>query len=131
MNTKSKVALTMTALTAGTIALAAPAQADVKTRGTCSAGSTWEADIERDFNVYGMDFEVKTQTANEPWRLVVTQNGKRVLTNTRSTFQEIDDRYADVDWEVVRPDRKGVSDRFTLTATNTVTGEVCKTTLRG
>lgn len=120
-----------TGLSAGAIGMAAPAMADVETRGTCTAGSMWEADIERDFNVYGMDFEVKTQKANESWRLVVTHNGKRVLTNTRATTQDMDDRYADVDWEVIRPDRKGVSDRFTFTATNTVTGEVCKTTLRG
>lgn len=117
-------------LAAGVIG-ASPALADVETRGTCSAGSQWEADLEREFNVYAMDFEVKTQKADESWRLTVTQNGKRVYANTRSTFQEFDDRYADVDWEVVRPDRKGITDRFTLTATNTVTGEVCKTTLRG
>lgn len=117
-------------LAAGVIG-ASPALADVETRGTCSAGSQWEADLEREFNVYAMDFEVKTQKADESWRLTVTQNGKRVYSNARSTFQEFDDRYADVDWEVVRPDRKGVTDRFTLTATNTVTGEVCKTTLRG
>lgn len=117
-------------LTAGVIG-ASPALADVETRGKCSVSSQWEVDLERKFNVYAMDFEVKTQKADESWRLVVTQNGKRVYSNARSTFQEFDDRYADVDWEVVRPDRKGVTDRFTLTATNTVTGEVCKTTLRG
>ena len=117
-------------LAAGVIG-ASPALADVETRGTCSAGSQWEADLEREFNVYAMDFEVKTQKADESWRLTVTQNGKRVYSNIRSTVQEFDDRYADVDWEVVRPDRKGITDRFTLTATNTVTGEVCKTTLRG
>lgn len=117
-------------LAAGVIG-ASPALADVETRGTCSAGSQWEADLEREFNVYAMDFEVKTQKADESWRLTVTQNGKRVYSNTRSTFQEFNDRYADVDWEAVRPDRKGITDRFALTATNTVTGEVCKTTLRG
>lgn len=122
-----------TVLAVGTVGIvaAAPASADVETRGNCSTGSQWEADIEREFNVYGIDFEVKTQKADENWRLTVTQNGKRVYTNTRATIMEMDDRYADVDWEVLRPDRKGVSDRFTLTATNAVTGEVCKTTLRG
>lgn len=122
-----------TLIAAGAIAVvgAAPASADVETRGNCTMGSQWEADIEREFNVYGMDFEVKTQKADENWRLTVTQNGKRVYSNTRATFMELDDRYADVDWEVLRPDRKGVADRFTLTATNAVTGEVCKTTLRG
>lgn len=127
----SGVAGTLLAASAIAVVGAAPASADVETRGTCTMGSQWEADIEREFNVYGMDFEVKTQKADESWRLTVTQNGKRVYTNTRATFMEIDDRYADVDWEILRPDRKGVTDRFRLTATNSVTGEVCQTTLRG
>lgn len=110
---------------------ATPALADVETRGSCSAGSQWEADIERDFNVYGIDFEVTSTRADESWRLTVSQNGKRVYSNARTTFQDLDDRFADVDWEVLRPDRKGVADRFALAATNTVTGEVCRTTLRG
>ena len=119
-----------TLLAAGVIG-ASPTLADVETRGKCSAGSQWEADLEREFNVYAMNFEVKTQKADESWRLTLTHNGKRVHSNTRSTLQDFDDRYADVDWEIIRPDRKGVTDRFTLAAKNTVTGEVCKTTLRG
>lgn len=119
------------ALVAVGVVGASPALADVETRGTCSAGSQWEADLEREFNVYALDFEVTTQKANESWRLTVTQNGKRVYSNARTTFQEMDDRYADVDWEVIRPDRKGVADRFVVTARNAVTGETCKTTLRG
>lgn len=117
--------------TAAVVGLAGPAFADVETRGTCSASSGWEADIEREFRVYGIDFEVKTQNANERWRLTVKQNGKQVYSNTRVTTLDFNDRYADVDWEVVRPDRAGVSDRFVLTAKNLTTGETCTTTLRG
>lgn len=117
--------------TAAVVGLAGAASADVETRGTCSASSGWEADIEREFRVYGIDFEVKTQNANERWRLTVQQNGKQVYSNTRVTTLDFNDRYADVDWEVVRPDRAGVSDRFVLTAKNLATGETCTTTLRG
>lgn len=126
------IALAATTLaTAGVVGFAGPAAADVETRGTCSAASGWEADIERDFGVYGIDFEVKTSKENERWRLTVQQNGKKVYANTRATTVDFDDRYADVDWEVVRPDRAGVSDRFVLKATNLATGETCTTTLRG
>lgn len=127
----STASVTVLAIGAVGVVVASPASADVETRGNCTMESQWEADIEREFNVYGIDFEVKTQKADENWRLTLTQNGKRVYTNTRATFMELDDRYADVDWEIIRPDRKGVTDRFTVTATNAVTGEVCKTTLRG
>lgn len=121
----------MTLTTVAVVGFAGPAAADIETRGTCSASSGWEADIEREFGVYGMDFEVKTQKENERWRLTVQQNGKKVYSNTRATTVDFNDRYADVDWEIVRPDRAGVSDRFVLTAKNLTTGETCTTTLRG
>ena len=126
------IALAATTLTtAGVVGLAGPAAADVETRGTCSASSGWEADIERKYGVYGIDFEVKTQKENERWRLTVQQNGKKVYSNTRVTTVDFSDRYADVDWEIVRPDRAQVSDRFVLTAKNLTSGETCTTTLRG
>lgn len=126
------MALTAATITTGvSVGFAVPAAADVETRGTCSAGSGWEADIERDYGVYGIDFEVKTQVAGERWRLTLQQNGRSVYSNTRATVQDFDDRYADVDWEIVRPDRAGTADTFVLTARNTSTGETCRTTLRG
>lgn len=114
-----------------TMSFASPANADVETRGTCSASSTWEADLERGFGAYGFDFEVKTAESGQQWRLSVAQNGKRVYANTRTATADVDDRYADVDWELVRPDRPNISDRFELVARNLVTGETCRTTLRG
>lgn len=122
---------TATALSAAAlVGAASPASAVTETRGTCSAGSTWEADLERDLGVYGIDFEVTTGAGGQRWRLTVEQNGTRVHGSTRTTRAD-DDRYADVDWEVLRPDRAGVRDRFALTAVNAVTGERCATTLRG
>lgn len=125
-------ALAAATITTGvSVGLAIPAAADVETRGTCSAGSGWEADMERDYGVYGIDFEVKTQVEGERWRLVLQQNGRSVYSDTRTTVQDFNDRYADVDWEIVRPDRAGTTDRFVLTARNMSTGETCRTTLRG
>lgn len=126
------ITLASTTLAAtGAVGLAGSASADTETRGTCSASSGWEADIEREYTVYAIDFEVKTRQAGERWQLTVQQNGKKVFTNTRATTVDFDDRYADIDWEIVRPDRAGVSDRFVLTARNLTTGEQCRTTLRG
>lgn len=125
-------ALAAATITTGvSVGLAIPAAADVETRGTCSAGSGWEADMERDYGVYGIDFEVKTQVEGERWRLVLQQNGRSVYSDTRTTVQDFNDRDADVDWEIVRPDRAGTTDRFVLTARNMSTGETCRTTLRG
>lgn len=126
------IAVATTALaTASLVGFAGTASADVETRGTCSADSGWEADIEREYKVYGIDFEVQTRQAGERWQLTLQQNGKKVYSNTRATTMGFDDRYADVDWEIVRPDRAGVSDRFVLVAKNLTTGEACRTTLRG
>ena len=124
------VAVTALAST-GVVGVAAPALADIETRGTCSSGSAWEADIEREYQVYGIDFEVETEQADENWRLTVQHNGKTVYANTRMATMGFNDRYADVDWDLVRPDRRGVSDRFVLTAKNLTTGEVCRATVRG
>ena len=125
-------ALAAATITAGvSVCLAVPAAADVEPRGMCSAASAWEADIERDFGVYDIDFEVKTQVVGERWRLVLQQNGRSVYSDTRATVQDVDGRYADVDWEIVRPDRAGTSERFILSARNISTGETCRTALRG
>ena len=126
------IALAATTLTtAAIVGFAGPASADVETRGTCSASSAWEADIELDFGAYGIDFEVKTKKAGERWRLTMKQNGKKVYSKARATTMDLDDRYADVDWEIVRPNRAGVADVFVLSAKNLTTGETCRTTLRG
>ena len=61
------IALATTTMTAGVvIGVAGPASADVETRGTCTAGSAWEADIEREYGVYGIDFEVETSATMAP-----------------------------------------------------------------
>lgn len=120
----------VTAIGALLIAGAAPAMADVERRGMCSATSTWEADADREFDFFELDFEVNTPTADENWRLVVRQNGKTIYTDTRPTTRDFDDRLADVDWSLTARDKSGSRDRFEFTARNQATSETCKATIR-
>lgn len=114
-------------LASGALVLGAvPANADVERRGTCSAGSSWDVDIERERGVFDIDVEVQSQTSGENWQLVVTQNGKRVFSSTLPSRQDSDDRYADVDWIFTAKNTPRVRDRFRLVATNQTTGEVCR-----
>lgn len=112
------------------IAGAAPAMADVERRGMCTATSTWEADADREFEYFELDFEVNTATADENWRLVVRQNGKTIYTDTRPATRDFDDRLADVDWSLTARDTSASRERFDFTARNQVTNETCKATLR-
>lgn len=112
------------------IAGAAPAMADVERRGMCTATSTWEADADREFEYFELDFEVNTATADENWRLVVRQNGKTIYTDTRPATRDFDDRLADVDWSLTARDTSASRERFEFTARNQVTNETCKATLR-
>lgn len=121
-------------LAATTIAiplLATPAAAvEVERRGTCSAGSLWNASVEREFGVYDLDFEIDTRDADSTWNLKVLHNQKQASTRTAKAVLEWDDNYAEVDWSLLRPNRKG-TDTFTFRATNATTGETCSTTIKG
>jgi hypothetical protein len=102
---------------------------EIDRTGNCSAGSLWQADLELEFNVYDLGFEIDTKNADENWAFTLRHNGKRVLSETRPSQKEFDDSYAEVEWDVVRPDRKG-ADTFVFRAINQVTGEVCRATLK-
>lgn len=123
-------AASVLALTAS-VFLAAPAQAmDIEKQGNCTMGSVFQAEIEREFNVWDLSFEVNTRTADQTWRLIVNQNGKRVSNIRAQAIQDWDDSYSEVEWDLIRPDRAG-TDRFFMSAKNLTTGEICKVTLRG
>ncbi len=97
--------------------------------GKCSAGSIWQADLELDYKVFDLGFEIDTKNADENWNFTLRHNGKRVVSENRTTVKDFDDSYAEVEWDLIRPDRKG-SDTFTFRAVNQTSGEVCKATLK-
>lgn len=122
------------AIVGGTAALgitgAAPALADVERRATCSVDSFLEVDADYEYGFIELDVEVETPTAGQDWRLVVRKDGKRVYSNTRTARKDYDDRYADVDWEVVERNKRGTRERFVITATNQETQEQCRLSTR-
>jgi hypothetical protein len=97
--------------------------------GNCSASSRWNADLELEYKVFDLSFEVDTPAADQDWMFTLRQNGKKIYTQTSKSQKDFDDSYAEVEWDVIRPDRKR-SDTFNFRAVNEVTGEVCKATLK-
>ena len=111
--------------------LATPAQAvEIEKQGNCSMGSIFSAEIEKEFNVWDLSFDVDTKDLTSNWRLIVNQNGNRVLNSRAEAVKDFDDSYAEVEWSLIRPDRAG-TDRFFMSAKNLTSGEICKVVLRG
>lgn len=119
-------------LIAGALSLAVlpvSAQAvEIERMGTCSAGSMWNAELELEYRVFDLSFDVDTRNSGEMWTLTLKQNGKRVATQTLEAMKDFDDSYAELDWDLIRPDRKG-KDTFVFRAVNKTSGEVCRATL--
>lgn len=97
--------------------------------GKCSAGSIWQADLELEYKVFDLGFEIDTKNADEKWNFTLRQNGKRVFNESRTSIKDFDDSYAEVEWDLIRPDRKG-SESFSFRAVNQSSGEVCKATIK-
>jgi hypothetical protein len=121
---------TVIASVVASMSFAIPAAAiEVEQMGNCSASSRWSADMELEYKVFDLSFDVDTQVADQDWTFTLKQNGKKAFTQTLKSMKDFDDSYAEVEWDVIRPDRKG-SDTFNFRAVNKVTGEVCKATLK-
>jgi hypothetical protein len=121
---------TVIASVVASMSFAIPAAAiEVEQMGNCSASSRWSADMELEYRVFDLSFDVDTQVADQDWTFTLKQNGKKAFTQTLKSMKDFDDSYAEVEWDVIRPDRKG-SDTFNFRAVNKVTGEVCKATLK-
>ena len=122
--------LTALMASASLILASTPATAiETEKTGKCSAGSIWQADLELEYKVFDLGVEIDTKNADENWNFTLLHNGKRVVSENRTTVKDFDDSYAEVEWELIRPDRKG-SDTFTFRAVNQTSGEVCKATLK-
>jgi len=125
-----KIVIAATFMAGSLVLSAIPAKAvEVEKTGNCSAGSLWQADLELEYQVFDLGFEIDTRNGNENWNFTLRHNGKRVLSDSRTSVKEFDDSYAEVEWDVIRPDRKG-NDTFTFRAVNQVSGEVCRATLK-
>lgn len=122
------VGLVSTGFLVSSITIPATAREIVRT-GNCSAGSIYEADMELEYRVWDLSLDVETRVANQNWTFTLKQNGKSVYSSTRSAVSDFDDNYAEVEWDVIRPDRSS-RDRFQFVAKNQSTGEVCRVTLR-
>ena len=122
--------LTALMASASLILASTPATAiETEKTGKCSAGSIWQADLELEYKVFDLGFEIDTKNADENWNFTLRHNGKLVVGENRTTVKDFDDSYAEVEWDLIRPDRKG-SDTFTFRAVNQTSGEVCKATLK-
>lgn len=107
-----------------------PAQAvEVEKMVNCSSGSMAVAELELEYRVFDLSFDIDTRNAGERWRFTLNQNGKRVASLNLESMKDYDDSYAEVEWDLVRPDRGG-RDTFKFRAVNQSTGEVCKATIR-
>jgi hypothetical protein len=102
---------------------ARPTEVERETQGTCSAGARWDLNLEREFGVIDIGFEVDGATPGERWTVTIKRNGSQVLKVTRPADAE-----GEVDVDHIVRDRAG-SDRFTVRATS-ADGQVCRGSLR-
>ncbi len=100
-----------------------PAEVERETTGTCSASARWDLNLEREFGVIDIGFEIDGATPGERWNVVVKRNGSQVLKVSRPADTE-----GEVDVDHIVRDRSG-SDRFTVRAMST-DGQLCRATLR-
>lgn len=109
--------------------LAAPASAapalevERETMGTCSAGARWDLNLEREYGVIDIDFEIDAATPGEKWTVSIARNGSKVL-----RVSQVADPEGEIDVSHIVRDRAG-SDRFSVTATS-ASGQSCRGSLR-
>lgn len=119
--------LTAGTLVAGTtLAFAAPSQAreiERESAGTCSAGARWELNLEREFGVIDIDFDIEGANPGEQWTIRFTKNGNGA--GTRRVVAEPD---GDVDASHIVRAARGTN-RIGVKATS-ASGQTCSTTLR-
>lgn len=125
------IVITGATTVAMTVGLATPALADVEKRGTCTAASTWEVDVDRDGRVIDLSMDIDTTTPGERWVLKVTRNGTQIYSKSRVSERDPDEVRADAWWDFVPPSRGSGPEKFTFTARNTVTNERCTASVQG
>jgi len=102
---------------------ARPAEIERETMGTCSAGARWDLNLEREYGVIDIDFEIDAATPGEKWTVTINRNGSKVL----NVSQEADPE-GEIDVNHMVRDRAG-SERISVTA-NSASGQACRGSLR-
>lgn len=102
---------------------ARPAEVERETMGSCSAGARWDLNLEREFGVIDIDFEIDAATPGEKWTVSITRNGSKVL-----RVSQVADREGEIDVNHIVRDRAG-SDRIAVSATS-ASGQTCRGSLR-
>jgi hypothetical protein len=114
-------------LAAGTVfaapASAAPLEIERESSGMCSSGARWDFNLERDFGVVDIDFEIDGATAGQRWTVRMEKNGKKIL--KRSVLA---DNEGELDVSHLVRDSAG-TDKFSVRATS-ASGQVCSASLR-
>ena len=129
---KMIVAITATGVALATVglltapaasALPRPAEVERETMGTCSGSARWSLDLEKEFGVIDINFEIDAATPGEKWNVVLERNGSRVL-----KVSQVADLEGEVDVNHMVRDRAG-SDRISVAATS-ASGQTCRGSLR-
>ncbi len=121
-----------TATGAGLLIAAAPAAdaAGVERQkyGTCSQGSTWKLELEREHGLIDVDFDADTPRAGVTWKVKIKH--KRVKNNKKWVYRSTtrSDRDGEVDVDRHLKNRKG-KDRVVVRVKSRATGEVCRAAL--
>lgn len=111
---------------AGTFAVAGPATAsggggDIRTSGSCSAGSTWKMKAKPDDGRIEVQLEIDSNRVGQTWSVNITDNAVRVFSGNRVTTAPS----GSFEVEVISANRAG-TDSFLATARNARTGELCR-----
>lgn len=116
-------------LGAGLLIASAPAAnasgVEVHKRGTCTMGSTWQLELDKEHGFIDVDFEAETLKAGQRWKVKIKHT--RVKNNKKWTYRSngITDRDGELDVDRHLKDRKG-KDRVAIRVMNPSTGEVCR-----
>ena len=118
---------------AGLLVAASPAAnatgIEAHKRGTCTQGSTWELELEKEHGVIDVDFEAETRSAGDRWKVKVKH--KKVKNNKKWVYRShtVSDREGEVDVDRYLKDRAG-KDKVVVRVKSTASGEVCKAKLK-
>lgn len=102
---------------------ASAAEVEREPSGTCSSGARWDFNVEREFGVVDIDFEIDGSPARQKWTVRIEKNGAKILRTS-----VVADNDGEVDVSHLVRDSAGV-DRFSVRATS-ASGQVCRAALR-
>lgn len=136
MNRITRTATTATVVaSAGALLLAAAPTASAaigverEKVGTCTKGSTWKLELDKEHGWIDLDFDAETRSAGDRWNVTVKHKrvtGKKTFT-TRS--QSVTDHEGELEVDRNLKDRKG-TDKVVVRVKSLKTGEVCRASLK-